>query len=313
MAEIKQYVFFDFEMLCSTNGMTFSDMESIRLGAVKYDIDTEKVDYFDHYIRPIHFKKLSYFCKQLTGIKDEDLIGAPSFHEVFDLFIEWVGGIKKTRFFSWSKSDLSRLKIDAVLHDISPSTIKKIEKRYVDFQEIFTKRVTKNQFSVENALALYGLHFIGEKHNPMYDAFNTLRIYLAFLNEPVKTDLVMLRQFIFVDPDEVPELKDINQRLSNYLSSEIQQFVQNLTDIYSLKDFHKVLKSIRKLVEKYENIICNRSGLFSKRNILIVRKFVDFYHEMLFAYQEHSNHSSRIIILNEYIVQPIEFLTLKRG
>jgi inhibitor of KinA sporulation pathway (predicted exonuclease) len=314
MAEVSQYVFFDFEMLCSDRGMSFTNMESIRLGAVKYHIETGEVEYFDQYIRPIHFKGLSSFCKKLTGIVDGDLSDAQNFREVFDHFLDWIGGIKKTRFFSWSKSDLSRLKIDAELHHISINTIKKIEKRYIDFQEIFTKRVTKNQFSVENALMLYGLEFIGEKHNPMFDAYNTLRIYLAFLSKPLQSDLAMLRQFIFVESQEdFPSEVEINSRIKHLLTNELQSFIIGLSDIYTMKDFNKVLKSTRKLVEKYENIICNRSGLFSKSNITTVRKLVEFYHELLISYHEHSSHSSKIIILTEHIKQPIEYLSLKRG
>ena len=123
---------------------------------------------------------LSNFCKTLTGIKDEDLQDAASFKVVFKDFLTWVGGVKKSRFFSWSPSDLSRLKLDALKHEVSQSTINKIEKRYVDFQAIFTKRVSNSNVSVEGALKLYELDFIGEKHNPMYDAYNTLRIYLQF-------------------------------------------------------------------------------------------------------------------------------------
>ncbi|MFC4322858.1 3'-5' exonuclease [Litchfieldia salsa] len=314
MAEVKQFVFFDFEMLCSDKGMSFSSMESIRLGAVKYQIETETIDYFDCYIKPIHFKGLSSFCKKLTGIVDEDLKEAQDFKEVFEQFLDWIGGIKKTRFFSWSKSDLSRLKLDAELHQISGNTIKKIEKRYVDFQEIFTKRVTKTQYSVENALLLYGLEFIGAKHNPMFDAYNTLRIYLAFLSKPIQTDLVMLRQFVFIELDhELTPSDDLNSMLNTILLNELSVFMYNLSDIYTMKDFSKVLRATRKLVEKYENVICNRSGMFSKRNINLIRRLVAFYHELLLAYQEHSNHSSKIIILSEHIKQPIEYLSLKRG
>jgi len=195
MADVKQFIFFDFEMLCSNKGMPFEDMEAIRLGAVKYNIETEDIEFFDRYIQPTKRVSLSRFCTELTGIKDTDLVGASNFKNVFEDFLTWIGGIKKSRFFSWSTSDLSRLKIDAEKHEISLATIKKIEQRYVDFQAIFTKRVSKNNVSVENGLALYNLQFEGEKHNPMYDAYNTLRIYLSFLNEPVQSDFIMIKQY----------------------------------------------------------------------------------------------------------------------
>ena len=263
MAEIKQYIFFDFEMLCDNRGMSFDNMEAIRLGAVKYDLATESVAYFDRHIRPVNLKPLSRFCKRLTGINDADLANADEFPEVFQDFLTWVGGIKKSRFFSWSTSDLLRLKIDARKHEITPTTISKMEKRYVDFQGIFTKRVSKTNPSVENALNFYDLKFIGEKHNPMYDAYNTLRIYMSFLNQPVRSDLVMLKQFIF---DDVPEETEIlNDKLKKCLSRDAASFKKELTEIYNLKDATKIIKKTRRMVEKYENILINRSGIFSKK------------------------------------------------
>lgn len=308
MADIKQYVFFDFEMLCSNRGMLYDDMEAIRLGAVKYDITTETVSFFDHYIKPTNRKPLSQFCKDLTGITDSDLAHAANFTKVFEEFLYWVGGVKRSRFFSWSKSDLSRLKIDSLRHKIPQTTINKIEQRYVDFQAIFSKRVTKSHFSVENALAVYGLDFVGEKHNPMYDAYNTLQIYLSFLNNPIKSDLTMLKQHVFkhVPKDEVY----INSKLRYYLKRDIEMYMSDLRDIYKIKHAKQKLKKTQRLVEKYENVLINRSGLFSEDLIVYIRMLLEFYHELLLSYDEHHQHGSKIMILDEYIVNPLQQLKL---
>ncbi|WP_237894074.1 exonuclease domain-containing protein [Priestia megaterium] len=99
MADVKQFIFFDFEMLCSNKGMPFEDMEAIRLGAVKYNIETEDIEFFDRYIQPTKRVSLSRFCTELTGIKDTDLVGASNFKNVFEDFLTWIGGIKKIPFF----------------------------------------------------------------------------------------------------------------------------------------------------------------------------------------------------------------------
>ncbi|MBU9714062.1 3'-5' exonuclease [Evansella tamaricis] len=310
MAETKQYIFFDFEMLCSNRGMSFEEMEGIRLGAVKYDLKTKEVTYFDQYIRPCNPRPLSSFCKKLTGIKDEELQGAETFKIVFEEFLSWVRGIKKSRFFSWSTSDLTRLKLDAKRHEVPITTIKKIEMRYIDFQAIFTKRVSKNNPSVENALEFYGLSFIGEKHNPMYDSYNTLRIYLNFLNLPFQTDIIMLKQFIF---DEVPPVKEINNLLNQEFQKDINEFTLDLKEIYRMKDAGKIIKRTRRMVEKYENILINRSGIFSKENVWDVGCLVEFYHELLFTFEEHSFYSSKVMILDEHILHPIHRLYYKEG
>ncbi|MBU8688239.1 exonuclease domain-containing protein [Priestia megaterium] len=311
MADVKQLIFFDFEMLCSNKGMSFEDMEAIRLGAVKYNIKTEDIEFFDRYIQPTKRVSLSRFCTELTGIKDTDLVGASNFKNVFEDFLTWIGGIKKSRFFSWSTSDLSRLKIDAVKYEISLATIKKIEQRYVDFQAIFTKRVSKNNVSVENGLALYNLQFEGKKHNPMYDAYNTLRIYLSFLNEPVQSDFIMIKQFIL---EEVPQnIKEMNAVLRKAIQKDLHIFAEELNEMYKMKDAVKIIKRAQRIVKKYENILINRSGLFSEENSFYVGLLVDFYHNLLICYNEHLEYSSKIIILDESTLHPLNQLSLKRG
>ena len=311
MADVKQFIFFDFEMLCSNKGMPFEDMEAIRLGAVKYNIETEDIEFFDRYIQPTKRVSLSRFCKELTGIKDTDLVGASNFKNVFEDFLTWIGGIKKSRFFSWSTSDLSRFKIDAEKHEISLATIKKIEQRYVDFQAIFTKRVSKNNVSVENGLALYNLQFEGKKHNPMYDAYNTLRIYLSFLHEPVQSDFIMIKQFVL---EEVPQnIKEMNAVLRKAIQKDLHIFAEELNEMYKMKDAVKIIKRTQRIVKKYENILINRSGLFSEENSFYVGLLVDFYHNLLLCYNEHLEYSSKIIILDESTLYPLNQLSLKRG
>jgi inhibitor of KinA sporulation pathway (predicted exonuclease) len=310
MADYKQYVFFDFEMLCSDSGMAFENMEAIRLGAVKYDLETKEITYFDRFIKPENQEPLTEFCKKLTGIEDCDLKNASLFKVVFDDFLVWVGGVKKTRYFSWSPSDLSRLKIDATKHEIPLCTIRKIEKRYIDFQMIFKQRVSKGNVSVEDALALYGLQFIGEKHHPMYDAYNTLRIYLHFLNKPIQSDLIMLKQFLF--EEDVPlDVEQINKKLNDLLKQDALLVTEPLREVYRMRDVKKIRKSIRRIVEKYENVLVNRAGLFTEENVLNAGHLVAFYHDLLLTYEEHFCYSSKIIIFDEYMLQPLKQLAFK--
>jgi len=220
--------------------------------------------------------------------------------------------VKKSRYFSWSPSDLSRLKIDAEKHELPFRTIDKIKKRYIDFQAIFNKRVAKGNISVEDALTLYGMEFIGEKHNPMYDAYNTLRIYLSFLNERVQSDLIMLKRFIF--EEEVPlETDQINLNLNNYIRQDAALITGQLREVSRMRNAKKLLKPVRRIVEKYENVLINRSGLFSEENVLHARILVTLYHELLLSYNEHYSYSSKIIIFDEYMLQPLHQLSLKQG
>jgi inhibitor of KinA sporulation pathway (predicted exonuclease) len=305
MAEQKQLIFFDFEMLCSKNGMLFEDMEAIRLGAVKVDVESGMVTGFDRFIRPQQNSPLSTFCKELTGISDSDLEKADDFPEVFKDFLFWVGGVKKARFFSWSSSDILRLKADALRHNLPQATIEKISKRYVDFQAVFTKRASRTAASVEKALSFYDLSFIGEPHHPMYDAYNTLRIYQSFEEQLVKTDLIMVQQFIFQEA-ELPPVERLSQEIKYIFQKDLVEFHSNLNDAFRMKDACKLIKKTKKLVEKYENILLSRSAIFDEELISGVEELINFYKELQTAYREHCSYTSKIMILHEQMVEPLQ-------
>jgi hypothetical protein len=204
------------------------------------------------------------------------------------------------------------LKIDAEKHGLPFRTIDKIKKRYIDFQAIFNKRVAKGNISVEDALTLYGMEFIGEKHNPMYDAYNTLRIYLSFLNEPVQSDLIMLKRFIF--EEEAPlEAEQINKRLNDQIKYDAELLTGQIRDVQRMRNAKKLLKPVKRIVEKYENVLMNRSGLFSEENVLQASILVTFYHELQFSYNEHFSYSSKIILFDEYMFQPLKQLAMKKS
>ncbi|WP_421378426.1 exonuclease domain-containing protein [Bacillus salacetis] len=306
MAEMKQFIFFDFEMKCDNRGMAFEEMEAIRLGAVKYDLQTKQVTHFNRFIKPSVPDALSDFCKKLTGIEDVDLAAAEPFPLVFKEFLFWVGGVKKSRFFSWSKSDMTRLKMDSTLHGLHAVTIEKIESRYADFQETFTKHVSKDNLSVENALALYGVEFKGDAHNPMYDAYNTLQIFLHYYSQPITSDIEMVKAFIL--PGEEVDLDNINAEVSSALIQDFHELTENLHFAYRLRDAKKLIKKVNKTVKKYENILINRSGIFSKDLQNLVMLLKNFYDNLKDSYQEHFICSSRVMIIDDQSISSIKNL-----
>lgn len=308
MTDVKQLVFFDFEMLCSKEGMPFANMESIRLGAVKYDLVSKEISYFDEFIKPTQTEPLSSFCKNLTHIDDEDLASAQTFPVVLRNFIHWAGSLKTSRFFSWSSNDISRLELDSLRHNLPHQVISALKSRYIDFQAIFTKRVSKINLSVENALSLYNLEFVGEKHNPMYDAYNTLRIYLCFHEEIFHSELLMLKHFIFIDR-EIPLNENINKQVKLYLKKDLQAFFNDIPIISNIRTGKKLLKQTSKLVKKYENILLNRAQLFHDDLLLYVRLLVQFYYDLLGSYNKHYSYGCKILILHEHMTTPLKQLT----
>lgn len=293
LSKTEQLIFFDFEMLCTREKMTFSEMESIRLGAVKYNLKTKEIKRFDRFIKPLNKKPLSRFCRVLTGINNNDLANALSFGSVFNEFLHWVGDIKVSRFFSWGLTDIERLKIDCHTHGISSEIVKKVEKRYVDFQRYFAIHVSKNIKSVENALLLYDESFEGKKHHPTDDSYNTLRIYLLYQNDFVKSDLAMIKSFVFDNISDIQLTKfNANEHLHDSIRSDFLFFESRLNIVDE-----KFLKQAQKAAFKYRGIIKNRSGLFTDENISLC---LSFYHSVCQVVREYENeyfiHQKRTVL-----------------
>lgn len=82
--------------------------ELIQLGAVKLDKERRMLGSFTRFISPAHYLKLHPRIRRITGIRQEDLDGAPSFCETIDAFSSWCGD--SCVLLTWGCDDLSVLK-----------------------------------------------------------------------------------------------------------------------------------------------------------------------------------------------------------
>lgn len=177
----------------------------------------------------------------------------------------------------------------------------------MDFQEVFTKRVSKENMSVENALALYDLTFVGIKHNPMFDAYNTLRIYHQFLNKPEITDRIMIQQFILKE-EMVPG--EVNATIKEILEKDAISFFNDIQEVSNMIQAKKSLKKLKRIVTKYNNILPNRSGIFTQEAIQHVKLLVLIYDDLMQTYAEHLKYRSKTMYIDEYLFYPIKNLAM---
>jgi ATP-dependent DNA helicase DinG len=81
---LQKFVAIDLE----TTGLTPANEAIIEVGAVKF-LDGEVADIYQTFIDPE--RPLPRFITSLTGIRDEDLLGAPSFEEISNDLLEFIG------------------------------------------------------------------------------------------------------------------------------------------------------------------------------------------------------------------------------
>jgi len=92
--EIKYGFCIDLEATCASGPFDDNTHEVIEIGVVLVDFDKDNIiDTFNTFVKPTNedAKVLSDFCKNFTGIKQEDIDSAPSFIDALELLNQWVG------------------------------------------------------------------------------------------------------------------------------------------------------------------------------------------------------------------------------
>lgn len=206
----KKIVFYDLEMFCDYRQVTESMQETIRIGAVMLNTETNAMSFFNEYVKPIHQQRITRFCTKLTGIKQKDIVRAKSFKQVFAQFLSWAGGMDDVTFVAWGKSDLKRIVHDFHHHKMSKKQLLAFKSNHVNLQQCANK-ITATDRSVEYVLNMFQGRFIGKKHNPKYDAFNTMRIYLYSKDRTHYTQLLTLREQFFTEATMQPFYRLANQ------------------------------------------------------------------------------------------------------
>ena len=87
----RRIVVVDVEATCWKKGVFSRNKETIEIGAVLLLPDRAPSQWpeFQTFVRPLRLPRLSSFCRELTGITQENVDAAPGFPEALRLFLEW--------------------------------------------------------------------------------------------------------------------------------------------------------------------------------------------------------------------------------
>src|SRR5262245_35593593 len=113
-------VVIDVEATCWKKGVFSRKKETIEIGAVKLRLDRAKPQWpeFQTFVRPRRQPRLSSFCRELTGITQENVDAAPAFPEALRLFFEWSQPVEQIVLATWSRYDLWQLDLDLEAHGL---------------------------------------------------------------------------------------------------------------------------------------------------------------------------------------------------
>ncbi len=176
----RRIVVVDVEATCWKKGVFSRNKETIEIGAVLLLLDRVESGWpeFQTFVRPRRLPHLSSFCRELTGITQENIDAAPTFPEALRLFLEWSQPLERVVLATWSRYDLWQLDLDLEAHGLPKLTIP-----FLDVKKL-TARIVGTKSFAEAARELAPDGVVMPSHRAIADARRTARI-LNYLLRPL--------------------------------------------------------------------------------------------------------------------------------
>lgn len=170
--------------------------EIIEIGAVMLDENFVEIDEFKLFVKPEYNSQIYMKYEELTGIKTGNVAGADTFKKAYGEFIRWCGSDYEV--YAWSNSDKSQVEKEMLLKGIElDEAYKYMFEHWIDFQKNFGEMVNSEQLiSLENALNSCGIPFSGKKHDALFDARNTSKLFIESIISDLSKCMETIREYI---------------------------------------------------------------------------------------------------------------------
>src|SRR2546421_2173231 len=168
----RRIIVVDVEATCWKKAVFSRKKETIEIGAVLLLLDRAESRWpeFQTFVRPRRLPHLSRFCRELTGICQENVDVAPTFPEALRLFLEWSQPLERVVLATWSRYDFWQLDLDLEAHGLPKLTIP-----CLDVKKLAARVVGTKSFE-ETARELAPDVVAMPRHRAVADAHRTARI-----------------------------------------------------------------------------------------------------------------------------------------
>jgi len=173
----RRIVVVDVEATCWKKGVFSRKKETIEIGAVSLLLDRDGAEWpeFQTFVRPLKLPRLSSFCRELTGIRQEDVDTAPGFPEALQLFLEWSQPLETIVLATWSPYDAWQLDLDLEAH-----ALPKLGVPFLDVKKLAATIIGGKNLE-ETARELAPESVVMPRHRAINDARRTARILQRLL------------------------------------------------------------------------------------------------------------------------------------
>lgn len=174
-----KFILFDIEATCWDGYHSNAIQEIIELGAIAVNRYGEVTDTYDQMVRPVINPRLSHYCRNLTGIEQNEADGAPTFEEVYPDFEYWVSSDVDTWHVSWGSFDLNIMNAECKRNFEKESMIL----NHLDLRSAYTSmKDLPPKTGLVKALEYEELEFEGSQHRALPDTENMGVLFLRYFD-----------------------------------------------------------------------------------------------------------------------------------
>ncbi|CAL5080158.1 unnamed protein product [Urochloa decumbens] len=210
MREFDYFVVIDFEATCK-EGPRIYPQEIIEFPAVLVDAVTgDLLSAFRTYVKPRHHPVLTAFCKELTGIQQEQVDGGVELAEALAMHDSWLAaaGVAKNRLavVTWGDWDCkAMLEFECTFKGIAKPAY---FDRWVNLRIPFEAAFGAGRRNLQEAVREAGLQWDGRLHCGLDDARNTARLLVEVMSRGVPITITgSLVPVPLPEPEPEPEPK----------------------------------------------------------------------------------------------------------
>lgn len=250
----KIYIDFEMNMPSSKNKREMLDADIIAIGAIKYDTDTGEIEEFKSLIKPVSSVYIYPHIEELTNITQDDLKKAPTYERVMRGFKKWLGAFSQIEgIYTFGSLDLTCFnntdKKSAKKHN-HPRFINNIKNLFVDIKDKYLSNGIRcmNYISLKNLLGCANIEFLGNAHDPLYDAYNLYILDNALENSEDIRNILVIQDIV------KPPFSIINGRLEEKFEEYKNYFYKNEGNYNSIDMSIELLKTIRLYIETIRDI-----------------------------------------------------------
>jgi inhibitor of KinA sporulation pathway (predicted exonuclease) len=226
----------------------------IAIGAIKYDEESGEIEKFKSLIKPIMSTNIFPHIEELTQIKTQDLIDAPSYESVMRDFKKWMGLYSEIEgIYTFGNLDFTCLnntdKISSQKYN-HPRFVNNIKNLFVDIKDKYIDKGIKcmNYISLKNLINFANIEFSGEAHDPLNDAYNLYVLDEILENDKDIRDLLTMWDIIKLPFTSInPELEDNFEKYKNYFYNNEGNYNIDEFSIEIIKTVNMYVNSLKEM------------------------------------------------------------------